>query len=100
MHGEHESFTWLSQIPGLNEYPYHIVMSAIIAVMLIACGAIATLKLKAAGDTTVPEGKMTFRNFFEIIAEQLYALCENVMGEHAAEEYFPLIGTLFIVIFT
>lgn len=100
MHGEHESFTWLSLIPGLEHVPNHLIMAVILSVLLVVLGSVATLKLRAAGDATVPEGKLTYRNFFEILAEKLYALCENVMGEHAAEEYFPVIATLFIFIFT
>jgi F-type H+-transporting ATPase subunit a len=100
MHGENEGFNWISKIPALEAYPNHLVMAFGIAILVLVLGAVATLKLKTAGDTTVPEDKLTYRNFFEILAEKLYALCENVMGEHAAEEYFPLIGTLFIFIFT
>ena len=48
----------------------------------------------------VPDAKMTYRNFFEIIAESLYRLTESVMGHHEAPIYFPLIGTLFIYILT
>lgn len=100
MHGEHEAFSWLSQIPALAHYPNHLVMAVVVAVLLTVLGAVATLRLKAAGDVTIPDGTLTFRNFFEILAEKLYELCENVMGEHAAEEFFPVIATLFIFIFT
>jgi F-type H+-transporting ATPase subunit a len=48
----------------------------------------------------IPESKLTFRNFFEIIAENLYKLTEMVMGEHDAAYYFPAIGTMFLFIFT
>lgn len=99
MHG-HESFTWLSKIPGLEHVPNHLVAGVMVGVLLMVCGMIATMKMKAAGDVTIPEGRLTFRNLFEIIAEKLYALCEDVMGEHAAEQYFPVIGTLFMFIFT
>ncbi|MBI3543733.1 MAG: F0F1 ATP synthase subunit A [Deltaproteobacteria bacterium] len=75
-------------------------MAVILCVLLVVTGAIATIKLKAVKDPTVPAGKLTYLNFFEILAEKLYALCVDVMGEHAAEEYFPVIGTLFIFIFT
>jgi F-type H+-transporting ATPase subunit a len=101
MHGEHEAFTLLSLVPGLEHYPNHVVMSVVVGVLLVVMGAVATLKLKAAGDTAlIPDGTLTFRNFFELIAEQLFALCESVMGEHEAEEYFPVIATLFVFIFT
>lgn len=96
---EHESFTWLSLVPGLREMPNHIVMAVTIAVLVVALGAVATIKLRAFGDATVPESKLTFRNFFDLLAEKLFGLCVDVMGEHAAEQFFPVIATLFIFIF-
>ena len=100
MHSEHESFTWLSLIPGLEHYPNHLVVAIAISVLLILFAGVATLKMRSVKDPTVPDDRLTYRNFFEIIAEKLYELCENVLGEHAAEEYFPVIATLFIFIFT
>lgn len=101
MHGEHEPFTWLGHIPGLEHYPIHITTSIFVLALLVILGAVATMKLRAAGDNAIiPEGKLTFRNFFDLIAEKLYGLCENVMGAHDAEKYFPVIGTLFIFIFS
>lgn len=100
MHGEHESFTWLSQIPGVAAYPNHIVTAILVVFLVLVSASIATLKLKAVSDATIPDGTLTFRNFFELIAEKIYELVENTMGEHEAEEYFPVIATLFIFIFT
>ncbi len=97
---EHEPFTWLSKIPGLEHAPNHLVTAVLVAALLVVCGVAATALAKAAGDTTIPEGHLSFRNFFEIVAEKLYGLCGTVMGEHAAEAYFPVIGTLFMFIFT
>jgi F-type H+-transporting ATPase subunit a len=42
---------------------------------------------------------MSFRNFFEIVAESLYKLTEQVIGHHDAPIYFPIIGSLFVFIF-
>lgn len=93
------SFTWINHIPGLEHVPNHLVTALLVSFIVVVCGTIATLLLKSSGDVTIPEGKLTFRNFFDLIAEKLYALCESVLGEHAAEEYFPVVATLFIFIF-
>jgi F-type H+-transporting ATPase subunit a len=45
----------------------------------------------------VPPRKLTFRNFFEILAESLYGFVEGAMGENV-RRFYPLIGTLFIFI--
>ncbi|HRK01971.1 MAG TPA: F0F1 ATP synthase subunit A [Oligoflexia bacterium] len=99
MHGEH-SFTWISLIPGLEHAPNHVVMTVIVAILAVVMGGIATMQLNAAGGAIiVPESKLTFRNFFDLVAEKLYGFCETTLGEHEAKTYFPVIGTLFIFIF-
>jgi len=102
MHGDH-GFNWLNLVPGLEQVPNHVAMSAIIALVVMICAGIATLQLvrvRGRGDgALVPESKWTFRNFFEIAAENLYKLTESVLGEHDAPHYFPVIGSLFVFIF-
>ena len=95
---EHESFTWISLIPGLNHLPNHVVMTLLVAILLVICGGMATAILRRKKDPTIPEGKLTFQNFFDIYAENLYQMCEGVLGEHEAEIYFPVISTLFTFI--
>lgn len=99
------AFNWLSLIPGLNvEEMGHVFLGATIMVGVLIFALIARVQLSAAmkreDQGLVPDSKLTIRNFFEIIAEKLYGLCESVMGKHNAELHFPLIGTLFIFIFT
>jgi F-type H+-transporting ATPase subunit a len=100
---EGKAFTWLSFL-GLEQYPSHVVMALFTAVTLILTTWIARAQLNAVMRTQdgglVPESKLTFRNFFEIIAEQLYKLTESVIGHHDAPTYFPVIGTMFVFIFT
>jgi F-type H+-transporting ATPase subunit a len=100
MHGQHAAFNWVSVIPGLQHAPNHVVMAYFVAILLVILGGLASIKLKAAKDPVVPEATLTYRNFFDLIAEKLYGLCEATLGAHAAEQFFPLIGTLFLFIFT
>jgi F-type H+-transporting ATPase subunit a len=96
----HEPFTWFGQIPALHGVESHIVTAAFVATAVAACGAVAAYKLKSIPDPVVPEGNVTFRNFFEIVAEKLYAFVASVMGEHDAKVYFPVVASLFLFIFT
>lgn len=102
MHEEH-SFNWLSYLPFFNEIPIHIGMTIIVSAILIVTTLVARSQLlsvmKGKDGGLVPEEKLTYRNFFEIIAESLYNLTVSVIG-HEAPIYFPVIGTLFIFIVT
>ena len=100
MHEQHEPFTWFSLVPGLHGIESHVITGAVLAGLLLVCGVIATLKLRSVSDPVVPEGSVTFRNFFEIVAEKLFQFCESVMGKHDAKVYFPVVATLFLFIFT
>ncbi len=102
MHDAH-GFNWLNLI-GLGEFPNHVVMAVIIASLLCVLTFAARAQLvgvmKAVDGGLVPAPKLTFLNFFEIAAENLYALTENVIGHHDAPKFFPVIGSLFVFIFT
>lgn len=102
MHGEH-SFTWFSLIPGLHGVPEHVIGSIFVSMLLILSTWVARaqlLKVVSRPDGgLIPESKLTFRNFFEIAAEGLYKLTQNVMGEHDAKRFYPVIGSLFVFIF-
>ncbi|MFL5815224.1 MAG: F0F1 ATP synthase subunit A [Bdellovibrionia bacterium] len=78
-------------------------MSAIIGVLLILTTFVAAAQMKrvvAKDGGLIPDAKMTYKNFFEILAEKLYGLTESVIGSHDAPLYFPVIGSLFVFIFT
>jgi F-type H+-transporting ATPase subunit a len=96
-------FNWL-EMAGVPEMYNHVVMSAFVAIVLVVTTVVArgqlvrTMGLAEGG--LVPEKNWTFKNFFEIVAESLFKLTESVIGHHDAPTYFPLIGTLFVFIFT
>jgi F-type H+-transporting ATPase subunit a len=103
MHEEH-GFNWISLIPGLNEMPNHIATTLVVVGVLLITTFVARGQLVRAmrgpGGGLVPDESMTYKNFFEMIAEALYGLTENVIGHHDAPIYFPVIGSLFVFIFT
>jgi F-type H+-transporting ATPase subunit a len=102
MHEEH-GFNLLSHLPFFQDLPNHIGMTILVAVVLIATTWLARVQLmgvmRSSEGGLVPDSKMTYRNFFEIIAESLYKLTESIIGHHDTPIYFPIIGFLFVFIF-
>jgi len=103
-HADH-GFTWLSLIPGFDASSYsHVLLGALVVFGVIFFAFIARSQMNAAikreDEGLIPDKKMTFRNFFEILAEQLYSLAVSVMGEESAKRFFPIIGTLFVFVFS
>lgn len=96
-------FTWISHVPVLGELPNNVAMTilvggALAGMTFVASRQLHTVMAKPDGGL-IPEPKINFRNFFEIIAEKLYGLTTSVIGHHNAPKYFPIIGTLFLFIF-
>lgn len=102
MHHE-KPFTWVSFLGLEHFFPDHVVMAIFVSLTLVLTTLVARAQLSAvmrgADGGLVPESKLTFRNFFEIMAESLYKITESVIGHHDAPTYFPVIGTLFVFIF-
>ena len=73
-----------------EKYPW-VVYSWLIIIFLVVVSLLVTRSLKM-----IPKGG---QNFFEAAIGGLEKFMIDVMGEHG-RPYFPLIGTLFIYIFT
>ncbi|MDP2600698.1 MAG: F0F1 ATP synthase subunit A [Deltaproteobacteria bacterium] len=82
-----------------NEDSIHMVMAAMVGLFLIVVALIANRKLVKTEQCLVPHDKPTPSTMFELIVESLLNLMEGVLGDKA-QKFFPLIGALFIYIFT
>ncbi len=83
----------------INEDTIHIILAAAVAIFLIALALLANRRLKKTEQCLIPSEKGSPATFFELIVESLLNLMEGVLGDRA-QKYFPLIGSLFIYIFT
>ncbi len=102
MHEEH-GVNILNYIPFLQDLPSHVGMTILVGAVLVVATFVARAQLLAVMQSPdgglVPDSKLTYRNFFEILAERLYALTETVIGHHDAAIYFPVVGSIFVFIF-
>jgi F-type H+-transporting ATPase subunit a len=72
----------------------------LVVLMAVAGAQLKRVMRSANGDGgLIPDAKLSFRGFFEIIAESLYKLTESVIGEQDTPIYYPLIGSLFVFVF-
>lgn len=78
---------------------HHIISAATVGLFLIAVALIANRKLARTEQCLIPGDKPTPSTLFELIVESLLNLMEGVLGDKA-QKFFPLIGALFIYIFT
>jgi F-type H+-transporting ATPase subunit a len=100
MHEEH-GFNILNYIPFFDMIPTHVGTTIFVGVVLIITTLIARCHLLQVMRTNegglIPDETLTYRNFFEMIAESLYQLTVSVIG-HDAPIYFPIVGSLFVFI--
>jgi F-type H+-transporting ATPase subunit a len=97
--GHHPSvFDIVPNVPG------HVSSFIFVGLLLISATTIAAVQLrktmKNAERAIVPDQTLSYRNFFEMIAEGLYKLCVSIMGEHSAHKFYPVMGSLFLLILT
>ena len=94
---EHEQFTWASLIPGLASLPAHVSGAIIVSIVLLVVVIIGYRQLRRTEDQVIPDEKLTFRNFIEVIVEAISGLVEGTMGPRGPE-FTLLIGTLALFI--
>jgi F-type H+-transporting ATPase subunit a len=102
MHDSH-GFNWYQLIPGLGHYPAHVVHLVLVAALMVLTMAVARFSLASAqrskDGAIIPPSTLTYRNGFEILAEKLFGMCEQVLGLHETRQFYPFIGTLFCFVF-
>lgn len=89
-------YLWFGSLVS-HEY-VHIVHGGLVAVFLIVCGLIYKLSLKPVEQEIIPDGKVSVKNFFQMMCEALYGLISGPIP-HNTEKYFPVLAAVFIYIF-
>jgi len=96
--------TWLTQIPGVHTGTVHIAAAVMVSTLLLATMWLAAVRLRRAKQTAdggvIPDRSLTLLNLFDIIADGLFAFTASILGEKHAARYFPLVGTIFLFVFT
>jgi F-type H+-transporting ATPase subunit a len=118
--GSHE--TWFHLIPGVRSLTaklaelvgpgwkdghaadpsmHHFVMGAFVIALLLYMGMRYKKHLSAAPDGgVIPETRFNARSLVEIICDTTLGMSAGVMGEKAAKDFLPLIGTMaFFILF-
>jgi F-type H+-transporting ATPase subunit a len=94
---EHEVFTWVSLIPFLKDLPAHVSNGILVSVILISIVAFGYRQLKRTEEEVIPEPRLTFRNFVEVIVEGVSKLVSDSMGPRG-KEFILIVGTLALFI--
>jgi F-type H+-transporting ATPase subunit a len=97
MAGSEHGFTWLSLVPGLNQLPDHTATALLVGAGLLGTAYIARRQLAAASDPTVPDGRLSARDLYEVFVETFNGVAEGIIG-HDAKRYVPLYGSFFLFI--
>lgn len=90
-------FFWASLIPGLSSLPAHVSNAIIISVVLAVIVILGYIQLKKTASEVIPDEKLTFRNFLEIVVEAVVGLVDSTMGPRG-REFILIIGTLGLFI--
>lgn len=83
----------------IPHHTLHVVSAGVVGFLLILFGWISSFRFKNIEKALIPSDKPTPTTLLEVAVEAILGLMEGVLGKRA-HHYFPLIGTLFIYIFT
>lgn len=102
----HSLEVWLWGVfgPSYMEHNEHFVVQQVVAYSVVVIGLIAVgfrirSRLQKPEDHILPEGKITFYGFIELIVGSVYSMSADLMGPKPAKYFLPLIGTCALVIF-
>lgn len=90
------SFSWASLFPFFEKDP-QVVNGIIVSMIILLIAILGYMQLKKTEDQVVPEPKFTFRNFVEMIVENLSSIITDSMGPRG-KEFVLIVGTLALYI--
>jgi F-type H+-transporting ATPase subunit a len=76
----------------------HVIMASVVTLVIVVLALIARRKYADKEQAMIPEGKLTVRNFFEVLFDATLGLMSEMMGKENAKKFFPLIGALAVFI--
>ncbi len=76
----------------------HVVAAVIVFVLALLFVLIGRRTLRGEDGGVVPQGKLGFWSFFEVLADGILGLMVPIMGENKARRFLPLIGSLAVFI--
>lgn len=105
-HHEHEGWHELFGInlghPVMNSSGHvtmtHVVFGLVAFALIVVLGFVARRRYTNREEALVPEGKLSVRNFFEVVFDATFNMMSDMMGEKHARRYFPLIASLAIFV--
>lgn len=78
----------------------HQALGSAVMVSTLACvlGVLAVRKIRTSENALVPDAKLSKRNVFELIAQFIFDLGDNVLGK-GHRKYYPFLAVLFTYLF-
>jgi F-type H+-transporting ATPase subunit a len=99
---EKEAFLFLNYVPFLKDLPHHVAMSLVLVLILSLTTFLAAMKLRRSftrsSAVLVPASRLSYFNFFEILAESLYKITHLVVPADRVALYYPVVGSLFVFV--
>ena len=94
--------TGVHQLGPDEQLQFGHVLGALVVLAILVGLALASRKRTANTEAAiVPEERLTWSSFVELMVESVYGLMAGVMGRHNAKKFLPLIGTCaFFILFS
>jgi F-type H+-transporting ATPase subunit a len=74
-----------------------VATTILVAVFLIVLGRVALRRLATAGEPLIPDGRVSARDFFEMVTRFVADFAEGMIG-HEGKQYVPFLASLFVFI--
>jgi F-type H+-transporting ATPase subunit a len=79
----------------------HVYAAVLTLFLIVIAAVVAETSIRNAKEDLLPHGRLTIRNFVELLVGAAYGMMSDIMGPKAARYFLPLIGTCaFFILFS
>lgn len=91
-------FNWTQLIPGVGHHYVHVATLILVSALIMIMGVVARASLGTGEAAVIPAGKFSVRGIFEVFAEYIGGLADQVIGQHG-RAFAPYFAAIFTYIF-
>jgi len=96
---EEHPFSWFSLLPFIGHQPNHVITAIFVLLFLFVLSLYIRRTISHSPNPLVPAPRFNLPHLIEVAIEFILGMMEGIIGPHY-KKYLPLIGSLFIYIFT
>lgn len=98
INGHASGFTWFSPVSEMLHVPEYTLTFIFVGLIILVSGHLYKLRVSKLQSVVIPDDHFSLRNVYESLGQFMYDQTKGIVGDKAADRFFPYSTGLFITL--